>query len=279
MPVFMYNGLPIVNGMIKCGDCPSQELVDAYETTDGVAPILGYSDDEHLHPIINPEATLYNEADPYANRDPRLKASIYYNGALFNLGDGNSRVWTYEGGNCERSTTSMMHTRTGYYLRKYSNFNSDKNSNKDGYFKMFRLAELYLNAAEALNEASNGTAPQEAVNAINAIRSRVGMPGVPQNMSQADFRKKVRNERRVELAFEEHRFYDVRRWKILSETDKVITGMSCQNNNGSFTYQRFVVDKDRKAYTDKYLIMPIPGDEAIRLKENTGVNYQNPGWE
>ena len=279
MPVFMYNGLPIVNGMIKCGDCPSQELVDAYETTDGVAPILGYSDDEHLHPIINPEATLYNEADPYANRDPRLKASIYYNGALFNLGDGNSRVWTYEGGNCERSTTSMMHTRTGYYLRKYSNFNSDKNSNKDGYFKMFRLAELYLNAAEALNEASNGTAPQEAINAINAIRSRVGMPGVPQNMSQADFRKKVRNERRVELAFEEHRFYDVRRWKILSETDKVITGMSCQNNNGSFTYQRFVVDKDRKAYTDKYLIMPIPGDEAIRLKENTGVNYQNPGWE
>ena len=55
--------------------------------------------------------------------------------------------------------------------------------------------------------------------------------------------------------------------------------MSCQNNNGSFTYQRFVVDKDRKAYTDKYLIMPTPGDEAIRLKENTGVNYRNPGWE
>ena len=79
---------------------------------------------------------------------------------------------------------------------------------------MFRLAELYLNAAEALNEASNGTAPQEAINAINAIRSRVGMPGVPQNMSQADFRKKVRNERRVELAFEEHRFYDVRQWII-----------------------------------------------------------------
>ncbi len=279
MPISIYCGLPIVNGVTRCGDCPSQELVDAYETIDGKSPITGYSDAEHLHPIINPEATLYSESNPYANRDPRLIASIYYNGAAYNLSNG-SKVWTYPGSNCEISSTNLMHTRTGYYLRKYSNFNSDKNSIQDGYFKMFRLGELYLNAAEALNEASTtGSAPQEATDAINAIRSRVGMPAIASGMTQAEFRKKVRNERRVELAFEEHRFYDVRRWKILSETDKVITGMSCKLSGNGFAYQRFVVDKNRQAYTDKYLILPIPGEEAIRLKENTGESYQNPGWE
>ncbi|SHE81394.1 Starch-binding associating with outer membrane [Mariniphaga anaerophila] len=282
LAIFKYCGLPITSGSEKAGICPSQELIDSYETINGKAPILGYKDANHLEPVINPEATAYNENNPYANRDPRLKASVYYNGAPYRLDDANSRVWTYEGGNCEISKTKSLNTRTGYYLRKFSNYSSDKNTNKDGYFKVFRLAELYLNMAEAVNEAAaaqgNANVPKNAINAVNTVRNRVGMVSVPDNITCDEFRKKVRNERRVELAFEEHRFFDVRRWKILSQTDKVVTGMKAIKNDGKYTYERIVVDNDRKAYDDKYLIFPIPGDEVIRLKEYTGENFQNPGW-
>lgn len=85
--VWDLNTAPIVSGHTSAGACPSQELVDCYETTDGKRPILGYADAEHLQPIINPDAKLYDEKDPYKNRDPRLKATIYYNGAHAHLRD------------------------------------------------------------------------------------------------------------------------------------------------------------------------------------------------
>ena len=100
-------------------------------------------------------------------------------------------------------------------------------------------------------------------------------PGIPYGLSCDQFRLRIRNERRVELAFEEHRFFDVRRWKMLDQTDKVITGMKA-NSDGS--YSRFVVDNNRKAYSEKFLLYPIPGDEAIRLQNASGTNCQNPGW-
>ncbi|MDD4054785.1 MAG: RagB/SusD family nutrient uptake outer membrane protein [Bacteroides sp.] len=279
MNLYRYHGLPIVNGFERVGISPSQELIDAYETIDGKQPILGYKDANHLNPIINAEATLYDESKPYINRDPRLMASIYYNGSRHNLNDPNSFVWTQVGGNCGIKPYSSMNTRTGYYLRKYTHFESNKNANKDGIFKLYRLAELYLNAAEAINEATEGdVAPKEAVDAINSVRSRVGMKALPMGISKDDFRKRVRNERRVELAFEEHRFFDVRRWNILDQTDKVVTGMKAENLGGTIKYTRFAVDNNRKAYSDKYLRLPIPGDEVIRLKKLTGINFQNPGW-
>ena len=84
------------------------------------------------------------------------------------------------------------------------------------------------------------------------------MPGIPYGLSCDQFRLRIRNERRVELAFEEHRFFDVRRWKMLDQTDKVITGMKA-NSDGS--YSRFVVDNNRKAYSEKFLLYPIPVTE------------------
>ncbi|MDD3077595.1 MAG: RagB/SusD family nutrient uptake outer membrane protein [Paludibacter sp.] len=274
LAIWGYCGLPVTLGQTRAGSCPSQELVDSYETTDGKSPILGYEDEDHLHPIINPDATLYDENNPYANRDPRLVASIYYNGAPLTVGDS-IYVETYEGGNCALSSTSKRNTRTGYYMRKFGNPTSDKNGNNDGYFRIFRLAELYLNYAEALNEASSSMAPDAAVDAVNTVRARVGMPAIPYGLTKEEFRKKVRNERRVEFAFEEQRFYDVRRWMILDSTDKVVTGMKATTDG---KYERFVVNR-RKAYSDKYLRFPIPGDEAIRLKTQTGLDFQNPGWE
>lgn len=272
------HGLPITEGSVRAGISPSQELVDCYETIDGEIPVLGYRDADHLVPILNPKAVSYNDADPYKNRDPRLIASIYYNGAPYILGE--NQVWIYEGSACFNSMTDPTRTRTGYYLRKYSNFKTNKNiGNQDGYFKMYRLATLYLNYAEAAAEACTGVVPEKAVQVVNKIRNRVGMPSIPTTISKEDFIQKVRNERRIELAFEESRFYDVRRWKILNQTDRVVTGMrAVKNEDGSFTYSRYVVNNQRKAFDDKFLLFPIPGDEVIRLKNKTGIDIQNPGW-
>lgn len=280
MEIYRYHGLPIILGAENAGTSPSQELIDCYETIDGKQPILGYQDKSHLQPVINHEATLYDENNPYANRDPRLQASIYYNGSQYRLDDANSIIETCEGGNCAISLTDVRMTRTGYYLRKYANWHSDKTNNQDGFFKLFRYAELLLNYAEAANEASiNNIAPNDAVDAINEVRNRAGMPSVPYGISQDEFRAKVRNERRVEFAFEEHRFFDVRRWKILSETDHVVTGMKAvKTGDRTYSYQRFVVNGERKAYEDKYLMFPIPGDEVVRMLNYTGKDFQNPGW-
>lgn len=281
LSVYNLHGLPITKGQTRAGICPSQELVDSYETIDGIAPILGYRDADHLDPIINPLAVKYNEKDPYANRDPRLKASIYYNGAPYQL--GKDFVWTYVGAPCAKSATDITRTRTGYYLRKYSNFRSNKDvGNQDGYYKLYRLAQLYLNYAEAAANVAiiKGTVvPSLAISGVSKIRNRVGMPAIDAQISAADFLNKVYNERRVELAFEEDRFYDVRRLKILDKTDRVITGMEVEKeSDGTYTYKRVLVDGKRQAYQDKYLILPIPGDEVVRFMYHTGVNFQNPGW-
>ncbi len=284
MSMWIYAGLPTTQGQTDAGACPTQEMVDAYEvlSPDGskAVPLLDlakpYLDSDHLQPNYNAEAkALYNEADPYAHRDPRLRASIYYNGSTLNLESGGT-VSTRAGGNCALDPSNARNTCTGYYTRKFSHFKSGRSGNLDGYFKEFRLTELYLNYAEAANEAATGaTAPNDAVDAVNKVRARVGMPAIPYGLSKDEFRLRLRNERRVELAFEEHRFFDVRRWKILDQTDRVVTGMRA-NTDGS--YARFVVDNSRKAYTDKYLLYPLPADEAIRLRNVAGENVQNPGW-
>lgn len=273
LSVWGYCGLPTTVGQTRAGSCPSQELIDSYETTDGKSPILGYKDEDHLEPVINPDATLYDENNPYANRDPRFMASVYFNGAPFVVG-GNKLIETFDGGNCALSTTSKRNTRTGYYMRKFGNPTSNRTANNDGYFRIFRLAELYLNYAEALNESASAMAPDAAVDAVNMVRARVNMPKIPYGLTKDVFRKRIRNERRVEFAFEEQRFYDVRRWKVLDNTDRVVTGMKVTNDG---KYQRFVVSR-RNAYSDKFLRFPIPGNEVIRLKNYTGIDFQNPGW-
>jgi hypothetical protein len=282
MQIFNYSGLPFTAGIVQSGDTPSQELVDAFETTDG-QPILDldrpYLDADHLQPNYNTQNTLYNPTNPFANRDPRLRASIYYHGARFDLRNTTSQVFMHAGGNAAISATDIRNTRTGYYLRKFSNFTSNRNANNDGYVKLFRLAELYLNYAEAANEAAAGnTAPAEALEAVNKVRTRAGMPALPTGITKEAFRLRVRNERRVELAYEEHRFFDVRRWKILNQTDKVVTGMRPVANGNSYTFERFILDNSRVANADKHLIFPIPGNEAAKLLELTKTNWQNPGW-
>jgi hypothetical protein len=275
------------------GSCPTQEMVDAYEMADGTHPFVLDNDGCVIYDGVDPRINItssYNPANPYVGRDPRMAASIYYNGALFNLTDPNSVIQIHQGENCQISSTDVKYTRTGYYLRKFHNNRSNIDNQADGYMKIFRLAELYLNFAEVANEAygPNVNVPDvegtvtTALYAINAVRDRAGMPrfdvlGIP---SQTEFRKKYRNERRVELAFEQHRFFDVRRWLILEKTDENITGMNVtKNEDGTFNYtnSRFPVNS-RKNNDAKYLILPLSPNEVQKMERYTGVNWQNPGW-
>ncbi len=288
----------------KSGTCPTQEMVDAYETNDG-QPILNlenpYLDEKHLQPNYNPQNTLYDAQNPYANRDPRFYASIYYNGskrkALWNFVESPQSYENYPGGIGNRTRiiatyvgepqtgihpTTRRATRTGYFHRKFLHPNSGNDNPVAGAnWKLFRLGEILLNFAEAAAEAGH---LDEARTAVNEIRARVNMPEIPTNLSKEELIVRIRHERRIELAFEECRYFDVRRWSTpsgdLSKTDKWLTAMEItRNGNGSFSYKRNTIRAlERRNYTNSYLLLPIPLAEANRLEAVTGKTWQNPGW-
>lgn len=259
-------------GPEKAGNCPSQELVDAYEMSNGEAAILGYHDAEHLQPIINP-ASGYDEQNPFVDRDPRFYATVWYNGAYYgNIKGVETTIEAYRGGKHGISGIKQR-TPTGYYMRKFVDPKVRSAAEGTTTYKPFRLAEIYLNFAEAENEANGPTA--EAYAAVNTVRARAGMPDFPAGLSQDEFREKLRRERRVEFALEENRFYDIRRWEILDQVGKITTGMEwTKHDDGTLTNQRIVTIR-RQSWEDKYKLFPIPLGETIKMPGMT----QNPGWE
>ena len=298
----------------KTGTCPSQELVDAFETIDG-QPVLDlakpYLDEQHLKPNYNSSNTTYDTNNPYANRDPRFYATVYYNGSkrycnwsteaekksFENLGQGkgeNVRIITtwdaYEDaeGNIinspeplmGRSMTGRTPTRTGYFQRKFLHPNSGVEMRLNGArHKDYRLAEIYLNFAEAAMEAGH---TDEAITYVNKVRARAGMPGLPAGLSGENLRQRIHNERRVEFALEGNRYFDVRRWhkpdEDLSTTDRWITGAHITHmQDGTYKYERTIL-KERQCYTNKWLKMPIPLTEVNNMRAITGEDWQNPGW-
>ena len=316
--VWQYAGMPIDDGQVSAGACPTQEMVDAYEVLndDGSesTPLLDLANPYNADgsPNISQKARDFGYVDcsdkMYLNRDPRFYATIYYDGVTVKLENSEYEVETFVGGNCglSLSPSSRRNTCTGYYLRKFNNAQSSTSGgNKDGYIRMFRLAELYLNFAEAayrahgadwqapatevleMEEGDDGETveklntygtPMSAREAVNAVRARVGMPGVADDGEA--FWLRLCNERRVELAFEEHRFFDVRRWTApggdLSKTDRRVTGMRIEESNGQKTYTRFSFD--RQSYTSKFLKYPVSLDEVRKMLSLTGENWQNDGW-
>jgi len=282
LQIWKFAGMPHMPDVISAGPNPTQDLVDAYEMKTGQAPILGYNDPDHLDPIINPLAG-YDPQNPYKNRDPRFEASIYYNGSNQNLTGLAKYVQTYEGGLAGISQTDYRYTTTGYYVRKFNRWNSNKNNEADGVIRLYRYAELLLNYAEAAAYAVGpdvlvGDMTMTARGAVNVVRARAGIQAFPSGLSQEDFIAKYRNERRIEFAFEGHRYFDVRRWKIMKEVDKFVTGMKIiKNANNTLTYQRFRFD-DRKVIDDKYYLFPLDVIEANKCFSTTGLIWQNPGW-
>src|SRR3546814_367769 len=288
----------------KSGTCPSQEMVDAYETVNGMTVLNlanPYLDDKHLQPNYNTANTMYDPQDPYANRDPRFYASVYYNGskrkAFWNFAESKESYENYPAsiGNRTRviatyigepqtglHETTRKATRTGYFERKFLHPNSGSDNPVGGAnWKLFRLGEVILNFAEAAAEAGH---LDEAATAVNEIRARVGMPAIPLTLTKEEMILRVRHERRVELSFEENRYFDVRRWTSpegdLSKTDKWITAAAITRNaDGTYTYDRKTVrEVERKCYTNKFLRVPIPLAEANRIRSITGEDWQNPGW-
>ena len=193
-------------------------------------------------------------------------------------------VYTYVGAPDGISVNDRRSTRTGYYMRKFNNWQSNNSNNADGAIRLFRLAEVYLNFAESAYQSDGPDTPinlgngitMSARDAVNAVRKRAQMPDFPVGMSVNDFEKKYRNERRVELAFEEHRYFDVRRWKILEKTDRYLTGMRITKDGNAYTYTR--ISFPRNSWKDKYMLYAIDQDEVNKMLEFTGSNWQNTGW-
>jgi hypothetical protein len=181
------------------------------------------------------------------------------------------------------NNTSRFKTFTGYYQRKFllPNSGSDGNAGGNINVKLFRLGEIILDFAEAAAEAGKLA---EATVAVNEIRTRVGMPNIPAGLNHDQLMLRIRQERRIELAMEEQRFFDLRRWCTptgdLAKTDKWITAAQItRNSNGTYTYgRRTVRTLERLCYTNKFLWVPMPLDEANRLFALTGKNWQQPGW-
>jgi hypothetical protein len=117
-----------------------------------------------------------------------------------------------------------------------------------------------------------------AADAVNAIRDRAGMPNLPAGLSTADFEKRYRNERRIEFALEQDRFFSLRRWKAV-ETAKQLTGMRITQSGGNYTYERFAFEP-RQTADAKYCLYPINTGEANKMTAilGEGNGWQNPGW-
>ncbi len=253
------------------GNCPLQELVDAYEVVkDGVASKFDWN---------NPQ----EKANPYANRDPRFYATILYDGAkwmtrnvetYFDV-DNNGTI-IGGGKDTKYGNDSWNASPTGYNMKKFMDEGYALNSWNfcARNWIHLRMAELYLNKAEALYNIGDEEGAREA---LKPVRERAGMPAI--TASGTDLLEAIKHERRIELAFEEHRYFDVRRWKeapkYFGSTVHAITIKKYPD--GKKTYEvdklRSDVGGDRK-WDDKMYWLPITKAE---MDKNPNL-VQNPGY-
>ena len=248
------NNYPISTPGGMSGITPTQDLVSDYEYT-------GTPDPEN----------------PYANRDPRLGFSIVTNNS------------TWNGRTIDESTgaTDDMRkpnaSRTGYYLKKFlnDNLNLVQNQTVTHHWPVFRYGEVLLEYAEAMNEAyspdnNNGYA-LTATQALNMVRSRAGVAMPPVTVAgQEAFRLAIKHERRIELAFENYRFWDLLRWKDAATVlNRPVNGvLVTKNGSGQFVYAPFAVE-NRIFDASRMYFYPFPQTEVIKSK---GALEQNPGW-
>lgn len=288
------------NNTTRAGVVPTQEMVDAYEVLNADGTVA-----EPLLDLANPYTATktpnynqkaldlgYDPDDPYAApRDPRMEACIIRNGDKILWGGELRTVETFVGGEngVNDDTSENRFTRTGYYYRKYIAPDVDATDNKvdAAPWKFFRLAEIKLNLAEAAAEAGELDVAKAQV---NDIRSRVGMPALPDNLTQAEMILRVRHERMVELCYEECRYFDVRRWaeafagsQLYQQYFKIpcerLTVMwITKNPDDTYTYERRT-DLLRNASTQpRDVLLPIPETEANNLYSLTNKRWQNSGW-
>ena len=252
------------------GTFPTQNLVDAFETKGGYDITLA-ADGWHT------SDPAFDITKPYENRDPRFARAVLANGMSFK----GSAIETFVGGKDYSATRSELGTPTGYYLRRYiqesTSFTPEASVTNKHQWIVYRYAEALLSYAEAVNEylgspsATDGTFTLSALDAINQVRANADMPDV-EATTQAAFRDAVRREWRVEFAFEDHRFWDVRRWKIGQSVMGQIDGVEIVKNGSNLSYSRKMVES--RTWSDKMNLYPIPQAETFNNPNLT----QNTGW-
>lgn len=269
---------PIGTQRGKSGTCPTQDLVDAYEMRDGSK--FDWNNPAHA-------------ADPYSNRDPRLASTVVINGSTWNGREIKSFVGGVDG------IDQREASKTGYYLKKYIVDGLDLTQGQVSLHSwiLFRYGEILLNYAEAMNEAYGPDADPEGYGktaryAINEIRGSTGFGGKRIDVRQPavtvarvpdkdEMREHIKNERRIELAFEEHRYWDVRRWSTnedyqdaLEGLGSPIHGIRIEEVADELTYTKFEVEK--RSFDKKMLWYPIPQSEINKYP--AGFIPQNTGW-
>lgn len=220
---------------LRCA--PLTNFVEEFEFKDGTP--------------FSKESDLYNPENPVENRDPRLDMSAFY--LQLKIGD------------VEQPVTGDLPTKYGlkkFVTRDKTQYPIGYNTRSDQDWVHFRYAEVLLAIAEAENEVNGPT--QKVYNAINSIRARKGvdMPPLPTGLSQAQMREKIRHERRIELAFEGHRYFDLKRWRIIGEI---------MNNFDEPTLPLY-----KSVFEDRFYLWPIPQSE---IDKNNGVLVQNPNYK
>lgn len=263
--------LPPSRGSNGQGAFPYQEMVDAFPMANG-------------KPITDPTSG-YDANNPYANRDPRMNYSIIHDQTvlLVRTGtgqpNGSAPVKIYSGnfnGVRAEGDTIPLGTRTGYYNNKMLDpaglAATLYNATNSG-IPLIRYAEVLLNYAEAGNEFEGPT--QQVYDAINAVRQRAGLNPyqLPTGLDKNAMRTYIQNERRIELAYEEHRFWDVRRWKIAPTTENIqATGLRVIRNGAAVSYQRFNLTKHN--FRPAMYLWPFPLAETGK----SSTLAQNPGY-
>ena len=255
------------------GTCPSQNLVDMYDMADGSAPFTSYDATgapvySNGKPTVN-AASGYDDTNMWSGRDPRLAATVLYHGVQWGSG-----IINVIQGQRDNPIGNQNATPTGYYMRKYipaTILLNEHAGTARRLWKIIGLAEMMLSYAEAENEV-NG--PDALVyNMLDQIRHRGGITGNVADRTDLTTKDAMRNfihkERTIELAFEEHRWWDVRRWNVAKEAlGRDIYGVEVASNG---TVTRKVAQK--RVFEDRMYLYPIPEGEVWKTSiEN------NPGW-
>lgn len=256
----------------------TQEMVDSYFMANGRSiddPQSGYQENgfsDFQAPFDFEQRRTYNQ---WVNREPRFYVGVTYNRSLWlNRNFGNIITTTWFGGNSGRQAGTNDYPPTGYIVRKNVPIGDWRNSNRT--VPMLRLAEIYLDYSEALNEYDPGN--QDILKYLNMIRERAGIPeygsdGLPAPSSQEEMREAIRKERRVELAFESVRYFDARRWKTAEEAfSGPFHGLDINAREEEDFYN--VIVFENRVFEEKHYLWPIPQDE---INSNAKL-VQNPGW-
>lgn len=280
---FQYNVAPNHNGA-SGGDkggsflSASQQIVEAFFMANGK------STDDATSGFSRTGFSSYQAPDPhetatrsiqnmYVNREPRFYANITYtNRRWINPNSSIVTDFTFNGNAGKGGIGNDDYSSTGYTQRKNLSTSGWQTGGRTNIF--IRLAEVYLNYAEALNE-SNPNDPDILIY-LNKIRERAGIPqygaGVDALPIPTDMRDALIRERRVELAFESHRYFDTRRWKIAETTDRTLLGLDITKNAATGFYN--IVQTESRIFEKKHYLWPIPNSEIQKVP----LLVQNTGW-